>query len=951
MIVQYDDITPAALAGLGCEDPERCCRVLQDMAGHDVPDSVFEGMLRNCVPAIAACADPDRAVINLGRWADRVGNRISSYSLLAAYPAAASILITVMAASQYFSDLIIQHPELLEILTNPRIRDRSRDKKSVLDDLTRRVGIARTPGGQKDALRRQKPAEILRIGARDILNYADFETTIRDITAFADAAITAALTICAGELGVSDPAFAVFALGKLGGEELNYSSDIDLIYVHADGPLSFDPNRLGEAVRSALDTVTESGFIFRVDLRLRPEGRFGPVSRSLESCRAYYESWAEPWERQALMKARFVAGDVRVGAAFTRIAEEFVYPKRMPDSFLDDIRHNKRRLETKIQHAGEAHSNVKEGYGGIRDIEFTVQLLQLTLGGANPQVRTGNTLEALQRLLNCSLITEPESTVLRESYIFLRVVEHRLQILDEQAIRCLPLNEKERSKLARRLGYADGKAFDREYIRHTERVHALLEELFYGVRADTAHQTTLPQETVGEMLLAQDDPEEQAALLAALVRLGFARPGEARNLLNRDIEGSEYGGISPEARSGFVAIVGTILDAAAATPDPDQALHGLNALAEAVPSRAALFRSLADSPRLLSRLCVAAAGGPALWQTLLSHLEYFDLIANPEEDSPPEQQVPTSPEAIARYCLRTRLWTGFRDLWAVTSVEEVMFELTEAADSALNAAIAIAKEELAYTGQFAVVGMGKYGGAELGYGSDLDVLYVSDGAHVGQAARMADRVQKILRDELAQYGIRFDIDARLRPDGRKGALALNFDSYAKYYRNGAAAWEKHALIKARPAAGDRALGEHFRALRDEILFQAPASEATVAEIREMKKRIEKERLKSKQDIKLAHGGLTDIEWTVQLLQLRHGARRPALRCVGTVQALRVLRDDALITQDDWSILYESYCDLTRLRNHLYLIHGVGVNSPAELPEALRTKMAAVRSIVERLFYQ
>ncbi len=415
MIGAYEDLTPAALTVLGFADPARACRLLQDMAGHDVPDSVYNAALRALLPALSASADPDRAAANLSRWAESVGSRAGAYALLAASPAAAAILVTVMASSQFFADLLVQTPEYLETLTNPRMRDRPRPFAALWDDLTRRVAIAKTPNARRDALRRFKAPEMLRIGVRDLLGLADLPETVADISAFADACVRMAWQISREERGDAAPsAFAVIAMGKLGGQELNYSSDIDLLYVHGDDADAAEAIKLGEGVRDTLARATDAGFVFRVDLRLRPEGRFGALSRSLSSCRDYYESWAEPWERQALLKARFVAGDAALGAAFLDMTQAFVYRPRVEERFVQSIRQNKRRLEQKIAHAGEAYTNVKEGVGGIRDVEFAVQLMQLIAGGANPGVRTGNTLDALDRLATVGLLTENERDALRE---------------------------------------------------------------------------------------------------------------------------------------------------------------------------------------------------------------------------------------------------------------------------------------------------------------------------------------------------------------------------------------------------------------------------------------------------------------------------------------------------------------------------------------------------------
>ena len=948
MIAAYDDLSPEALATLGFDDPAQACRILQGMAGHDVPDVSFGAFLGVVTQALEDSADPDRAVANLGRWAGAVGSRTSAYGLLASYPAAAEMLLTVFAASQFFADLLIHTPEYLEVLTNPTIRDRGRDAAALWADLSRRVGIAKTPNARRDALRRFKPPEVLRIGVRDLLGYADMPQTARAISDFADVCVRMALLVCTEERGLDAPPFAVFALGKLGGQELNYASDIDLVFVHGDAMPTAEAVKLGEAVRDALAKATDAGFVFRVDLRLRPEGRFGPVSRSLEACRAYYESWAEPWERQALMKARFVAGDAAVGAAFAEMAEAFVYRARVEESFVESIRENKRRLERNVARAGEADVNVKEGVGGIRDIEWTAQLMQLVAGGTNPSLRGGNTLGALEALGAASLLTGGERETLAESYVFLRTVEHRLQIRDELPVRNIPVEPRELRRLGRRLGYADGVQFLADYRRHTGRVSGLFERLFYG---GTPTGASTPAEPLAEWALASDDPAAQTALGDALAARGFRDVPAALAGLRRSISGSEYGGIMPDARAAFVALLPALLDASGRTPDPDGALHGLAALAVAVPSHAALYQMLIEGRSLLPRLCLLAAKSPYLWQVLLSHLELLDLLADEEAmDTPPTFQAAPTIAALAAQARRARLKTGARDLWGLADTAQVMAEVTASAEAALAGALEIARREIGFGGRFAVIGLGKLGGGEMGHGSDLDVLYVADSGELAPAARLAERAQRLLKDDMGRFGIHYEMDARLRPEGRKGQLVLDLDSYRHYYAHSAATWERQALLKARPVGGDGALGHEFATLAESVVYGAALTDAQAGEVRAMKRRIEAERLHDPNDLKLGPGGLTDIEWTAQLLQLRHSARRPRLRTPGTLEALHRLRDDALLTQADWETLSGTYTRLTDLRNRLYLRAGVPGSAPPSLSDDLRGRMAAAREVCERVFY-
>lgn len=945
-IVTYADLTPSALAELGLEEAGQGCRTLQGMAGHDVPDSDFEGLLAVVVPVLQRSADPDRAVANLGRWADAVGSRVAGYRTLVGYPAAAAMLLTLFAASQFFAELLIANPEYLEVLTNPTIRDRGRGADALWADLSRRVGIGKTPNARRDALRRFKSPEVLRIGARDLLGFAGVPETIRAISDFADVCVRMALQISLEERKLNDPAFGVFALGKLGGRELNYASDIDLIFVHGDNMPAADAVKLGETVRDTLAKVTNAGFVFRVDLRLRPEGRFGPVSRSVSSCRAYYESWAEPWERQALLKTRFVAGDTAVGAAFSGMAEAFVYRNRVEEAFVESIQANKRRLEQKIARAGDADINVKEGIGGIRDVEFTVQLMQLVAGGANPALRGGNTLAALSALTDAGLLTPSESEVFAESYVFLRNVEHRLQLRDELPVRSLPRDPAEMRRFGRRLGYADGPDFLTDYKKHTAQAHAFFERLFYG---SVCPDVTVP---LAEWVLAPDDDLSAAAALgSALERYGFSDLSAALQTLRHSVSGSQYGGISPDDRAAFAALVPALLDAAGQTNAPDTALHGLDLLADKVPSRAALFRTLADSRILLPRLAILSADSPYLWQRLLGHLELLDLLADDEAmDTPPRFRPALLVPEIAGQTRRARLHTGARDLWGLAETAQVLAETTLAAEAALSSALTLARQELGFRGQFAVIGLGKLGGGELGYGSDLDVVYVADSTSLADAARLAERTQRLLKDDLGRFGIRYELDARLRPEGRKGQLVLDLDAYAAYYAQTAATWERQMLIKARFVAGDPDLGRAFTAFAETIVYGAAWTDAQQAEVQTMKRRIETERAHDPRDLKLGPGGLSDIEWTAQLLQLRFGPKRQRLRTPNTLDALRRLRDDALLTQADWESLSETYLTLSRLRNRLFLKSGLTVNVPPVLPEGLQTQMASAREVFVRVFY-
>ena len=624
-----------------------------------------------------------------------------------------------------------------------------------------------------------------------------------------------------------------------------------------------------------------------------------------------------------------------------------MYRARVEESFIESIQANKRRLEQKVARAGDADINVKEGVGGIRDVEFTVQLMQLVAGGADPALRGGSTLHALSALTEAGLLTPEESTAFRESYLFLRNVEHRLQLRDELPVRTLPRDPAELNRFGRRLGYPGGAAFLADYRRHTARTHALFTRLFYGA-APAAFASPLADWA----LASEDDPAASASLRHALVQHGFLDPDAALQTLRRSVLGSQYGGVSPEDRAAFAALVPALLDAAGQTDAPDAALHGLDLLADAVPSRAALYRTLTDSKMLLPRLAVLAAGSPYLWQSLLGHLELLDLLADDEAMDAPLRfwPAPTVPE-IAAQARRARLQTGARDLWGLADTAQTLAETTQAAEAALSSALTLARQELGSRGQFAVIGLGKLGGGEMGYGSDLDVIYIADAESLQDAARLAERTQRLLKDDLSRHGVRYEMDARLRPEGRAGQIVLDLASYAAYYAHSAATWERQMLTKARYVAGDADLGRAFAALAETVVYGSPWTPAPLREVQAMKRRIEAERVHDPHDLKLGPGGLSDIEWTAQMLQLRFGPKRPRLRTPNTLDALCRLRDDALLTQADWETLSRTYLALARLRNRLFLRSGLASTASPALPDTLTAQMAAAREVCLRVFYK
>ena len=992
------------LEQLGLIDPTQAWNLLQELAGNGVSDADVELLLPTLWDALRDSPDPDRALQSFVRWFAAVGSPVSYLHTLLRHPVSLNLFCQVTGCSQYFADLLARNPEYFEVLANPGVRGGTKSVAQFTREIASLLSVCQRVELKRDALRRWKAREMLRIGVRDLIGLSKMAQTAHEFSNLADACIQQAIEIArftlplaaeptsthTPEEGPQDSPnllpFTVIGMGKLGGQELNYSSDIDLIFVCGDDlpekvttsegrKLDTDAylRRFAQTVINTLTDDTAHGHVFRVDMRLRPEGRFGPLVRSLASCRAYYESWAEPWEFQALLKARCVAGSVALGAKFLAMVTPFVYRAHRSEAFLEEVRTNKRRIEQKCALEGETYTNVKTGYGGIRDVEFTVQRLQLVHGGTDVSLRTGNTLIALHRLQQSGHLTPAEAHDLAEDYIFLRNLEHRLQLLQGFQTQTLPPidDTAERGRLARRMGYPDREAFETDLNRRRNRVHAQLESLFYAADAAppslaSAHAPALWSD-LPDLLDSLELPQVQETLKARLLAAGFTDIPAALNALTLPMRGNEFGEMPPDTPIEFKTIAPRLLGLAAASASPDAALAGVEAIALAVPNRAQLYASFDDSPEAMERLIHLAAGSPPLLRLLARHLEWMEATLSPDT-SPSESAVLTEAEAhaqtaaglaqrlqgavgyeakieaLSRYYQREVLRIGTEELCGIGDNLQANAALTRLAEATLQALLVICSEPLTtnhpdpdFAAQIlqrvALVGLGKLGGAELSYGSDWDVLFTysdlpeESPAQQGEAFPVVNSlVERVIAagGALMTRNARIEIDLRLRPWGRKGALILAPSGFAEYYRVHAETWERQAAVKARVVAGNPTVGAELVALLQAESFAHGLSPEEDAAVLAMKRRIEAERLRPNErtrDIKLGHGGLTDIEWLAQRLQLRHGARFPALHQPGTIPALAAMAAEGLLPAAEAQTLIAAYRRLTRLRNILWLQAG------------------------------
>ncbi len=834
-----------------------------------------------------ALPDAPRALRNCHRFLS-AGFTSSLLHDFAEQPVLLDVFLRLASQSQYLADILVRQPELLRWLMSSADLTATKDAGRY----RREAGGAVAPFEQKErrinALKRFHRREILRLGAREILGEAPGLVVAAELAHLADAVLETALQIALRDLqqrhgSPVDPALAVIGLGKLGGEELNFSSDIDLMFVYdSDGPFESPAEgihtrhalcvRLAEQITRMLSEHTDEGYLYRVDLRLRPDGQSGPLAMSRAAYLSYYETRGETWERQMLLKARCVAGASQVGERFLKDIEPFVFPRTRLRSPLEEIAAVKRKIEEKI--GGE--ENIKLGAGGIRDIEFVVQGLQLVHAGEQRLLRIRGTVPALERLAEVKLLKPREGASLRSAYEFLRRVEHRLQLLEGRQTHSLPVTPEEIHALARRLTYAGERPFRTDLERHQKSVRAIYAQ------------------TIG-------------VSTSARTKRGAAARGRVRAVeLPREIEAAF-------AASGSME---SIVHEIQRWHAPQSAVNNLATLARADAVRRTLSLGMqhARFREMIIRFCSRSR-----WLTdLMAREPLFveSLAARPEEvlspgigweflrqSDPVRFRVFNEAKSLGRFIL------GVQDIAATLA------DISATADALLTAVTTDAVAEQLPNGAFAVLALGKLGGREMTIGSDLDLVFVRGEGDSSGAVR-ADRAGKRILNALkTEEGGRYDVDLRLRPEGHNAPAVAEIGYLEQYFADRADLWERQALLRARDVCGDDTLRARLRSLIGRYAYEHPLEEGWSGRMVEMRQRIGRERATGKKgvtDLKVCDGGLMDIEFTVQALQLAHGARRHELRDTNTLRALGQLATAGILRPSNARRLRASYLWLRSL---------------------------------------
>ncbi|MBW3662450.1 MAG: bifunctional [glutamine synthetase] adenylyltransferase/[glutamine synthetase]-adenylyl-L-tyrosine phosphorylase [Actinobacteria bacterium] len=937
---------------------ERSIRALRDAGLWDDDGATEETW--ELLAAVSETAEPADALDTIAAIASE---HPETFERIRADPDLRARVLAVGGTSRPLGDLLARYPDAVIALgvsapvSAVVVADLVAEAvRSATTEADRAAGIA--------AIRRRATANI---AARDLTAELAVELVAAELAELAEGVLAGTLTALHEDIGGASPraTLAILGMGKLGGRELNYVSDVDVVFVH--GAVNGDEDGAREEARqvferllSLLNASTTMGRAYEVDPTLRPEGRHGPLSRTIDSFVAYWERWAKTWEFQALIKARPVAGDRDLAERLLGRAEPFIWPEHLDPGVIQEVRDMKGRVEAKPEVLRHGERQVKLGPGGLRDIEFSVQLLQLVHGRADHSLRLTGTLPALDALARGGYVAEDDARDFATAYRQLRRVEHRLQLAQERRTHTIPSDPERQEWLARSLGYrALGDRPARETFAADLRtvqtqVRELHAKLFYRPLLE-AHAVVPAAD--GELTLEPDRRTlTEAAAYERLEALGFR---DARGAL-RDVR-AITAGVTRRART-LRAVLPAFLHVLAESADPDTGLRMLRTVLDAHGRSSELVAHLRDHPPAAALLARVLGTSEVVGELFATQPQGADLLIDPTLRDVRRTREDLRRTALAqlswqddlaqrtallrRFKRRELLRIVLRDLEGAAPVSVVGEELTALAEACLVAALeAVTHDEDDPAARMAIVGMGKLGGSELQYASDLDVLFVhepvpgaSEDEATAHALATAERVVRTLGEVTAE-GTAFDVDADLRPEGKSGPLSRSLDSYAAYYDRWSEPWEHQSLLRARFVAGDDELGERFHQLTAELAYPpGGAGRATETAIRKLKARIERERVPKRTDanrhLKLGPGGMTDVEWTVQLLQQRHGHHERVVRTPSTMAAVDGLQDAGLLDSRDATWLRDGYRLLARIRNHLYLLRERNVDVLPTNPDVL-----------------
>lgn len=882
-------------------------------------------------------------------------------------------------------------PDDAQVLARSVLRQ-GRDLRSLRRQAMALVGDITDLAAVRRGLRRFAAREKLRVAVRELLHLpgADVDVTARELSDLADVCAEVALgearrwaeerfgvPVLVGPGGTVPCRFVVVGMGKLGGRELNAGSDVDLLlfYESDEGEVRKEGaateislhehfTKVAQRFVATLDDNTEDGIVWRVDLRLRPEGSRGPLVNALAAAERYYETWGRTWERAALLRARPMAGDLEFGKELLGALGPFVWRREVNPAIAEEMA--ALLLRARVEIGGDAERDLKLGRGGIREAEFFVQSLQLVWGGREPVVRSTGTLDALRRLRARGLVTDREGREVADAYLLLRRLEHRVQFATGIQTHLLPDGEL-LQRIAKSLGYAGVVDLHRDLERTRRRVAARFASLRRGPGGSGEHVTAAA--SLGVLYGALDARDEAGVLAWLTTHLGMGvSPDLARHVFALARRPDHPLGAATRER--HPQLLPVLLEALADAADPEQAMRLLAAFFARLLTPSVYAKALAEDPRAARRLASLLGASAFLGEALVNHPELLDPLlfgrGVPTPDSVGrvvEEELATArarePEplqpddfvgALRRAQARVLMEVGLADLAGDLSTRQCTLALSALADAVLQQALtfALAERGLSSDQGLVVVAMGKLGGREVGYGSDLDVFFVyeDDGGDGGEVfVRVAQRVLRLVSMPHGD-GPGYELDTRLRPSGNHGLLVVSRESFARYHHAlpegegtrpdavAAADWERQALLKARVCAGDEALAVRILGVAQEAAYgRGPPPPERVHHLRlRMERELARERPR-RFDLKLGRGGLVDVEFAVQWLQMRHGAD-PRVRSTETEVALGALEACGYLPSALALTLRDGYRFLRRLEQRLRVLHGTSAQLLEEGAEGL-----------------
>jgi glutamate-ammonia-ligase adenylyltransferase len=927
-----EDQARAYLASLGFRDAVAADTHLQALAEDLVVREALGRLASDLLPSLLESPDPDAAVVGLSRYLAARTGRSMFLDYLREDPRALHVLTYVLGASPFLSEILIRNPEYFHWLISQFERS-APDLRDLEEEIEAQLRTIEDPAEALDTLKRWKRRETLRIAARDLLRRETVETATAQISDLAGVVVDTALEIVSRQLLAAEErdampgAFAVIGMGKLGGRELNYSSDIDLVYVYDstdedDSSARDFFHRLGRRLTAALGEHTGESYLYRVDLRLRPGGAKGNIAYSLEEYDEYYTAWGETFERFALIKARPIAGDRQLGRRFIDRVQPFVYRKYLDRAALEELSRYKARSDQAL--GGKADErNVKAGRGGIREIELFTQVFQLSYGGQMPSLRQPSTLAGLEALVPAGLVPKSVQQELSRAYVFLRSVEHRLQLVQENQTHRMSNEAHERVVSARRLGLGSSEDLDKQLAAYRDRVNAIYLDLF-------EHKKDSSEFEARQLfrILNKDVPEPEA-----IAYLDGCRLSPGRATLDAMLSMNQAAAVAQApavARNVVANLLAAQMPRLAECARPEQVVTRLEQLAACTGGPIHFYRSLLEHRALCEAAILTLDSGDLPSLRLIRYPELLDSLILPPEDidtagrkiaSALDWREDLDGESRMNQVRRLKNLEEFKVVleWLAGGDLDLLQEkLSLIAELCVERAARWHAPHSVERKSWAVMALGKLGGIELAVHSDLDLVVFYEGdpddgpAFEGYQAFVT--AMTTFLDRPTAEGTVYRVDTRLRPEGRKGALAIPVSMFQRYLDTRAEPWERLAWTRCRPLAAPPGMAGRIQDLVAAFVY-GPWDERMPGTMRDVRARMERElghEGGQRFDFKVGKGGLADIDFMLQLIQIREGHQRPEFRIAGTRRLLQAFPDTPFLSSGEAQLLRGAHAFLRSL---------------------------------------